>query len=268
MHLGSFLTILKEEYGSRVVETWFKAVCFLNWDAGKHTVYLRAPNLFVKDWIVRNYQTIIQIHMGRLLNVDMPEIIFVEDENAQNLNYRWPVGGTPGTSLQVVPASCMTGKDALELVSLDKRGWVHKTYLFDTFVEAPSEFSLLMPAHHNESPGDLYNPFFIYGGSGLGKTHLLHSICNGIKAKNKTAVVMYQSMDRFVSEFINAIRFNKMHKFQAKYRNVDALLIDDVQFISNKEQTQEAFFHIFNVLYESHKQIVLSVILCLIISRD
>ena len=109
-----------------------------------------------------------------------------------------------------------------------------------------------------ENPGKLYNPLLIYGGSGLGKTHLLHAIGNEIKNRNKQAVILYQPADRFVNEFISAIRFDKMYKFQNKYKDVDVLLIDDIQFISNKEQTQEAFFHIFNSLYDAHKQIIFS----------
>ena len=97
-----------------------------------------------------------------------------------------------------------------------------------------------------ERPGAVYNPLFIYGQSGLGKTHLMHAIGNGIKQHHPKAGVLYQTADRFVNEFINAIRFDKIHRFKAKYQNIDVLLIDDVQFISNKDQTQEAFFHIFN----------------------
>jgi chromosomal replication initiator protein len=92
----------------------------------------------------------------------------------------------------------------------------------------------------------------------LGKTHLLHAIGNEIKIRHKKAVMLYQTADRFVTEFINAIRFDKVHQFQSKYKTVDVLLIDDIQFISNKEQTQEAFFHIFNTLHDAQKQIVFS----------
>ena len=87
----------------------------------------------------------------------------------------------------------------------------------------------------------------MYGESGLGKTHLMHAMANAVKAQDKRSSVLYQTADRFVNEFINAIRFDKIHKFQDKYKNIDILLIDDIQFISNKEQTQEAFFHIFIV---------------------
>ncbi len=96
----------------------------------------------------------------------------------------------------------------------------------------------------------------MYGPSGLGKTHLLHAIGQSIKKNNKKSIVLYQTADRFVQEFIHAIRFNKTHLFEAKYKNIDVLLMDDIQFISHKEQTQEAFFHIFNTLHQAQKQIV------------
>ena len=109
-----------------------------------------------------------------------------------------------------------------------------------------------------EKPGLIYNPLYICSGSGLGKTHLLHAIGNGIKMHNKKSAVLYQAADRFVHEFVHAIRSDKLHQFHAKYQQVDVLLMDDVQFIARGERTQEAFFHIFNTLYESRKQIVFS----------
>ena len=253
-----FLTIVKEEYGSRVVETWFKAVTLSKWDALQRVVYLRAPNVFIKEWVQRNYSTVIQNQLGRLLNVESPTIIFIDGDMPEQ-SIRSVVQSTQTTTPAVLSTGVVSTV-ATEPAALDKtRVPINKTYSFDTFVVGPNNSLAYAAAHAvTEQPGQLYNPLFIYGGSGLGKTHLLHSIGNGIKLKNKSAVILYQTTDRFVNEFINAIRFNKVHQFQAKYKNVDALLIDDVQFISNKEQTQEAFFHIFNVLYESHKQIVLS----------
>ena len=109
-----------------------------------------------------------------------------------------------------------------------------------------------------EKLGSLYNPLFIYGDSGLGKTHLLHAIGNEVRQVVNNASVLYQTADKFVNEFINAIRFNKVMQFKAKYKQLDVLLIDDIQFISNKEQTQEIFFHIFNTLHDQQKQIVFS----------
>lgn len=248
-----FLKIIHEEAGSRVVDTWFKAVILTRWDALQKEVHLEAPNGFVKDWIQNHYLPLCQTHLGRLLNVSMPKVIITDARLAKEKT-------TSSDSLQVVPARVSKETYSPAKVPRVKRGsYSHNNYSFDSFVVGPSNSLAYAAAHAvTEKPGLLYNPLFIYGGSGLGKTHLMHAIGNGIKQEQKKAVVLYQTTDRFVSEFISAIRFNKMHRFEQKYQGVDVLLIDDVQFISNKEQTQEAFFHIFNVLYDARKQIVFS----------
>lgn len=248
-----FLTIVKNEAGSRVVDTWFKAVSLHQWDSVHKTVYLKTPNQFVRDWIHTNYLSLIQFHLGRLLHVETPKILLLVNDKIEQNTAEQKISVTTS----IIPAKqCapvvypMVAKSGIN---------VTRSYSFDNFVVGPSN-SLAHAAAHAvaQKPGRLYNPLFLYGKSGLGKTHLLHSIGNEIKAQNNKAVILYQATDRFVTEFINAIRFDKMHKFQAKYKEVDVLLIDDIQFLSNKEQTQEAFFHIFNALYESHKQIVFS----------
>jgi len=253
-----FLKILKEEAGSRVVETWFKAVSLQQWDSLGNTVYLEAPNNFVKDWIVGNYLELVRLHLGRLLNVNGLKIVFLDASLKEKKESTQPLDAS---QVDLVPALLdRPGKKALlKQMQSKNRGSFNVSYQFDTFVVGPSN-SLASAAARaiTEKPGFLYNPLFIYGGSGLGKTHLLHAIGNGIRELDPQASVLYQTADRFVTEFINAIRFDRVHKFQAKYQTVDVLLIDDIQFISNKEQTQEAFFHIFNSLYDSHKQIVFS----------
>ncbi len=249
-----FLTIVRQEVGSRVVDTWFKAVSLDHWDAEKKVVHLRAPNAFVKNWIQKHYRIVCTTHLSRLLHVDTLEVFFVESAEqapaqvvTREVRTFVPAAKDKKNSLMAKPGF------------VQKRGYTNHDYSFDTFVVGPSN-SLAHAAAHAvvQKPGRLYNPLFIYGRSGLGKTHLLHAIGNGIKKEYKKASVLYQTADRFVSEFINAIRFDKIHLFQKKYHLVDVLLIDDVQFISNKEQTQEAFFHIFNALYEADKQIVFS----------
>ena len=252
-----FLTIVKEEAGSRVVETWFKAVSLQQWDSFNNTVYLQAPNSFVKDWIVRNYVDLIQLHLGRLLNVTFLKIVFLDFSGEKKEERE---GNVTEKGIRLVPAVYDKPKKALlKRLQSKNRGLFNVSYQFETFVVGPSN-SLASAAAKaiTENPGDLYNPLFIYGESGLGKTHLLHAIGNGIRARNKKALVLYQTADRFVNEFISAIRFNKVENFREKYQKVDVLLIDDIQFISNKEQTQEAFFHVFNSLYDSQKQIVFS----------
>lgn len=245
-----FLKIAKEEAGSRVVETWFKAVSLQQLDTHNKIVYLQAPNNFVESWIKTHYIGLIELHLKRLLNVGQLKIIFTNQQN---------------TDVQTVPlkAELIHTNNEQKILPAEslhkKRMGGQRSYAFDTFVVGPNN-SLAYAAAQAvaEKPGTIYNPLFIYGDSGLGKTHLLHAIGNEVKLRHKKAITLYQTADRFVNEFINAIRFDKIHQFQAKYKSVDILLIDDIQFISNKEQTQEAFFHIFNTLYDAEKQIVFS----------
>lgn len=254
-----FLKIVAQEAGSHVVQTWLKAVCLTRWDAFEKVVYLQAPNLFIKEWIKTNYNLLFQTHLSRLFNVDSLRIVFLDNEHDVTKKLFNP-------EQKIIPAITMRDFDApVKKNGITKRpiekqkSALNKNYFFDTFVVGPSNQLAYAAAHAvAEKIGKLYNPLFIYGGSGLGKTHLLHAIGNQIKSNNKKAEILYQTADHFVNEFINAIRFDKVHQFKDKYSEIDVLLIDDVQFISNKEQTQEAFFHIFNMLYEAHKQIVFS----------
>ncbi|MFA6066007.1 MAG: chromosomal replication initiator protein DnaA [Candidatus Babeliaceae bacterium] len=256
-----FLKIVREEAGSRVVETWFKAVSLLKWDEHKKTVYLIAPNNYVQQWIKNHYLELIKKHLGRLLNENTITIVFTESlqpaimspasEQPETLIYK------PAQSLMVKqPYSSNTHTTSLKTIKPRSLS-INSIYLFDTFIVGPNNTLAFSAAHAvAEKPGKLYNPLFIYGASGLGKTHLLHAIGNHIQKSFKKINILYQSADRFVHEFINAIRFDKINHFEAKYKDLDLLLVDDIQFISNKEQTQEAFFHIFNMLHQAQKQIV------------
>ncbi len=268
-----FLKIVREEVGSRVVETWLNAVVLREWDFATKTVYIEAPNEFVREWIRSKYESLFRIHLGRLFNCIEPRIFFViKDETKE------PSKACSLNKASVIPAQALTSRDmgAGLLVSNKKNEQqrvkhsqfsvngnnqcrLNALYNFDTFVVG-SHNSLAYAAAQAvvAHPGTLYNPLFLYGGSGLGKTHLLHAIGNALVHAHSNLIVLYQTADRFVNEFINAIRFNKIHQFHQKYRSLDVLLIDDIQFISNKEQTQEAFFHVFNVLYDNKKQIVFS----------
>lgn len=249
-----FLTIVREEMGSRVVETWLKAVSLAQWDQAANTIYVQAPNVFVKEWIQSKYADIFRTHLSRLFNVDGDiKIVFLSPSEQKDL---------------IAPAILATHKrhqaprvaaNGLMAASVKQVTRLNPEYTFDTFVVGPNNSLAYAAATAvSEEQGGHYNPLFVYGCSGLGKTHLLHAIGNATQQRDPHAVVMYQTTDRFVNEFITAIRFNKVHLFQQKYRKLDLLLIDDIQFISNKEQTQEAFFHIFNALYEKRKQIVFS----------
>lgn len=256
-----FLKIVHEEVGSRVVETWLKAVSVKQLNSENKTLFVEAPNSFVKEWIQTRYTKLFELHLGRLLNVTQLKVVFLTKNEQRESSSDQLLGSIIPASL--IPAKLSTIPQEIKH-SLVKRNYtgnsrLNPTYRFDTFVVGPSN-SLAYAAAQAiaDEPGKLYNPLFIYGGSGLGKTHLLHAIGNALQEKHEKCVILYQTADRFVNEFINGIRFNKFQEFQQKYRELDVLLIDDIQFISNKDQTQEAFFHIFNALHDAHKQIVFS----------
>lgn len=246
------LVLIGQEFGSRVVETWFKAILLQEWNSVTQEIFLEAPNAFVKDWVCNHYLEMLQFQLGRLLHLNSPKIIF----------------SIKGVSFLKTEIAHLSGNivvdDKSRLARVIKQQpkyqtHINESYVFDTFVVGPNNSLAYAAAHAiTKKPGLVYNPLFIYGDSGLGKTHLLHAIGNAIKEQHKNSVVLYQTADRFVTEFISAIRFDKIHKFQARYQMVDVLLIDDIQFISNKDQTQEAFFHIFNALHDARKQIVFS----------
>ena len=253
---NQFLAIAKEEAGSRVVETWLKAVRIAGWDADQKILTLEAPNKFIKEWIQAKYTNLFQTHLGRLLYTDDFKLIFTYvSESLVSVLVKDAITPAYATS-KIIPGRI---KNALACKTVKNYGRLNPHYTFDTFIVGPhNSFAVAAARAISESPGTQYNPFLIYGNSGLGKTHLLHAIGNEIQKRDSKAVVFYQTTDRFVNEFISAIRFNKIHLFQQRYRMIDVLLIDDIQFISNKEQTQEAFFHIFNALYDGRKQIIFS----------
>jgi len=255
-----FLSIVAQEAGTHVVHTWLNAVTLKQWDALENVIYLQAPNSFVREWIKTNYLPLFHTHLCRLLNVDSLRVQFT-DQLAVDL---------PSAAKTIIPAVSLAHSPAINTridiipsakkqTAVRQKNFLNKNYSFQNFVVGPSnQLAYAAALAVTEKPGKLYNPLFIYGGSGLGKTHLLHAIGNEIQTHHKRSEVLYVTADHFVNEFINAIRFDKVTQFKERYYALDILLIDDVQFISNKEQTQEAFFHIFNALYQAHKQIVFS----------
>lgn len=251
-----FLTIATEEIGTRVVETWFKSVTLSRWDMVTKTVYLKTPNTFIKEWIMSQYATLIHTHLCRLLNEKQVKILYLDESKVEI---------KPAQKASEVQSALTVPVLEIERDKKDTRKTsvarpvINQRYQFDTFVVGPDN-SLAFAAAQAvaEQPGILYNPLLICGKSGLGKTHLLQAIGNHIRSLNPKARILYQTADRFVHEFITAIRLDKSAAFEMRYREVDVLLIDDIQCIARKTQTQEAFFHIFNSLYESNKQIVIS----------
>lgn len=273
-----FLKIIKEEAGSQVVETWFKAVTFKHWDPEKEQVILEAPNQFVCKWVQEHYMTLLNTHLSRLLHrnnvnititnksqVTQKTIIPASVAHDQPINFKARFQPVKQVDVPIKPTTTPKTTSTLPVVPNNYKNGerynnnLNELYTFDNFIVGPTN-SLAHAAAYAiiDNLGNIYNPMFIYGGTGLGKTHLLHALGNEVLRRHPNAKIRYESTDNFVNEFINSIRFDRSAKFRKKYQDLDLLLIDDVQFLSNKEQTQEMFFHIFNNLYEQQKQIILS----------
>lgn len=263
-----FLKIMREEAGNQIVETWFKAVSFEKWDPATAHVILRAPNQFVKNWIEEHYIPLLKTHLARLLYVK--HIVISFNNSTQEASDRSIIPASVVTNKYISTCSAHPAKKEALVVApqtnfpgkragASGKNVLNSSYVFDNFVVGPNN-SLAHAAAWAicDNLGCLYNPLFIYGGTGLGKTHLLHALGNEAKSRFPSLVIRYETTDNFINEFINSIRFDRIHQFRNKYQKIDVFLLDDIQFLSNKEQTQEAFFHIFNDLYEQQKQIVLS----------
>jgi chromosomal replication initiator protein len=225
---------LKGRLGEEVVGRWIAPLKLT--EASELAVTLEAPNEFFRDWIVSHYQPALrELLGGRLLTMtiaaagvaEAPPLLPVEREEPPS---------PPSTSEQLTPR-----------------------FTFERFVVGPSNrFAHAASLAVAESPAKAYNPLFIYGGVGLGKTHLMQAIGHAIAMRLRAPKIAYVSSEQFTNELIEAIQTKTTVKFRERYRTVDALLIDDIQFIAGKESTQEEFFHTFNTLYDAHKQIVLS----------
>lgn len=233
------LSEIEEKVGNSVLELWFKPVKLSQ--VKEQQITLDIPNRFFKDWIEDNYPDIMTETVGGILGHPVSvryRIVEKVDPNLKKMDLR------------------------LEnrRQKLANRGiYLNPKYTFENFVTGPSnQFAQAAANAVAESPGKTYNPLFLYGGVGLGKTHLISAIGNAVIDKWHEMVVIYVSAEQFTNEVVSAIRHEKMSELKKKYRNVDLLLLDDIHFIANKTQTQEEFFHTFNTLYEKQKQIVIS----------
>ena len=220
--------------------TWFKPTSFVDEQSG--TVRVRVPNALFRDWLTKHYSSVIG---EALQEVDRPSaaISFVTED---------AVMAAPPAELPVEP-------DTDEPETGEEPGSLSPRYSFDTFIVGPSnQFAHAASRAVAEAPARSYNPLFIYGGVGLGKTHLMHAIGHYVITHQKNYKLTYISSERFMNEMVNAIRYDRILDFRERYRSVDVLLVDDVQFLAGREGTQTEFFHTFNALYDSQKQIVIS----------
>lgn len=225
-------------------DTWLKSTYLSSIDNDQLTVVV--PNEFAQDWLKKHYYSIIKEKATTVLNKEVA-INFTTpnvEENAPRLN----TNGIIKNSANNLHNSVDYGLSTL-----------NPKYFFETFVVGNSNrFAHAASLAVAESIAKAYNPLFIYGGVGLGKTHLMHAIGHYVLEHHPNHHVMYVTSERFTNELINAIQNNKTVQFRNKYRNIDVLLIDDIQFLAEKERTQEEFFHTFNTLHEDNKQIIIS----------
>ncbi len=224
--------------------TWFKPTLFVADRDGM--VRVRVPNALFRDWLTKHYSMVID---EALAEVERPNtsISFVTDD-----------AGTAPAALNP-PAPMPEAEAETTIDAGDPPGSLSPRYSFDTFIVGPSnQFAHAACRAVAEAPSRSYNPLFIYGGVGLGKTHLMHAIGHYVAIHLKNLKLTYISSERFMNEMINAVRYDRVLDFRERYRSVDVLLVDDIQFLAGKEGTQTEFFHTFNSLYDSQKQIVLS----------
>ena len=230
------LNELKTDLSESQFNTWIRPL-ICSRDEHSDTITLFAPNKFVVDWVEKNYlkkiKTIAQQAAGHTTSVailvgeDIPE----ENDSPKTESLKTRVTGTA----------------------------LNKLYTFENFVGGKSnQIARAAALQIAENPGQSYNPFFVYGGVGLGKTHLMQSVGNEIKEQQQNKKIAYVHSERFVGEMVSAIQHNNLNSFKNDYRSLDVLLIDDIQFLAGKEKSQEEFFHTFNVLIESGSQIIIT----------
>jgi chromosomal replication initiator protein len=231
---------LKSKLGETIFSTWLAPLKLSS--ADNQSIHLEAPDQFFMDWVEKHYLGLIQEA--------------VKNKGLNNLLVKLSV--SKGKS--EMPAPNKTNEAAIKTTPPTGCLNLNSRYTFDNFVIGPANrhahaYSLAVAS----SPAKTYNPLFIYGGVGLGKTHLIQAICHQIKANGPSGTkICYVSSEKFTNELIDAIVHRTTASFRQKYRNLDVLVIDDIHFIAGKESTQEEFFHTFNALYDAHKQIVFS----------
>lgn len=234
------LADIKDQIGPQNFDTWIAPIRFVS--RNKNEVVLDVPNKFFRDWLAEHYANKLEHILSAAAKHDVRIILQVNERIAKS-----------------AASERVSKKDDKERDKPERPSNLVAKYTFENFViGASNQFAHAACVAVANQPGDNYNPLFIYGGVGLGKTHLVNAIGHQAAAHRPGLKVAYLSSESFMNELIASLRRDKMDEFKRKFRNVDILILDDVQFIAGKERTQEEFFHTFNSLYESHKQIVIT----------
>jgi chromosomal replication initiator protein len=246
------LGVLESEFTPQQFHTWLRPLQ-LSPDQVDDTLTLLAPNRFVVEWVKKNFYARIQ-ELAAEFSENLIKVVSIE------IGSSVPQAAPKTMTKQSAIAS--QGAPAVHIkkpVDHFKNTHLNEKFVFSTFVEGNSnQLARAASLQVAERPGDAYNPLFIYGGVGLGKTHLMHAIGNDILMKNPDARVLYLHSERFVADMVKALQTNSINEFKRFYRSLNALLIDDIQFFAGKDRSQEEFFHTFNALLEGQQQIILT----------
>ncbi|HEV8430823.1 MAG TPA: chromosomal replication initiator protein DnaA [Pyrinomonadaceae bacterium] len=262
---GRILHSLKGRLNQQALDTWFGPIQFESLDSSQHVIRLRAPNQVVKDTVVTNYGKVLAESLNelRLSGYSVGWVVGKSEWVSDNLNLPATNSETRARDESEVVSALPSNAGSVTVTEVSPvppdQPSLSSKYTYDSFVVGScNQFAHAASLAVAEAPGRTYNPLYVYGGVGLGKTHLMHACGHAIKSRNQHLKLCYISSERFMNDLINAIRYDKTQSFREKYRSVDVLLIDDVQFMAGKERTQEEFFHTFNALYDQQKQIVIS----------
>lgn len=225
--------------------TWFKSTSILKEDAG--IIYVAVPNEFVRDWLKNKYHKLITKTIAETYeNMRAVEYVITKIENNKQ-------------EIPTINTAFINKELPLKDLYINPEDNLNSRYRFDSFIVGGfNELAYAASQAIVESPGTKYNPFFVYGGTGLGKTHLIQAVGNSIKEKYPNKKVHYITLEKFATDFINSLQGNKANSFKEKYRKYDLLIIDDIQFIGKMEKIQEELFHTFNTFHENNKQIIFS----------
>ncbi|HRC73548.1 MAG TPA: chromosomal replication initiator protein DnaA [Candidatus Competibacter sp.] len=244
----SCLECLERELSEQQLSTWIRP---LHARQEGDTLRLLAPNRFVLDWVKKHHLAHIQAVLERL-NPEQPAPVLLEIGSGV-------LTDEPAAESEEEPSEEPGGAANLNGGELLKSGVLNPDFTFATFVEGNSnQIARAACLQVTQNPGRAYNPLFIYGGTGLGKTHLIHAVGNMLRERNPESQIVFQNCEHFVADMVRSLQHNAINEFKRRYRSLDALLIDDVQFLAGKERSQEEFFYTFNSLLESRQQVILT----------
>ena len=245
---------IEVEVSKPIFNTWFKTTALIREEEG--VVFIGVPNEFAKDWLFQKYhKLILKALMSGAEHVRAVEYIVMKPE----MRLKQQADAEAAALEKKGDSSAPQQLPLAAEISINKDDNLNPRYVFDTFIVGPfNELAYAAAQAIVARPGHAYNPFFIYGNTGLGKTHLTQAIGNSIKSRYPEKRVHYITLEKFSIDYINAVQNNKANMFKEKYRKYDVIVIDDVQFVGKMEKTQEELFHLFNAFHESGRQIVFS----------